>query len=38
MMFCLNCLINTATHFMEVKIGTLDQSMFEGYTEHETEE
>ncbi len=25
MMFCLNCLINTATHVMEVKLGTLDQ-------------
>ncbi len=38
MMFCLNCLINTATLFMEVKLGTLDQSMSKGYTEYRTEE
>ncbi len=29
---------NTTTHFMEVKLGTLDQSMSKGYTEHGTEE
>ncbi len=37
-MFCLDCLINSATYFMEVKLGTLDQSMSKGYTEHGTEE
>ncbi len=31
-------LINTATHFIEDKLGYLDQSMSKGYTDHGTEE